>query len=58
MPEYITQYEFAELRAQAMIELEDEGRMRPKTKARVAAIKNGEIIVMGEGEVRPLEDVT
>jgi len=56
VPEQMTQYEFAELRATAMIELEDFGHMRAATKEKLIAVRDGKIELMEEGWVRPLDD--
>jgi hypothetical protein len=58
MTEQMTYGEYLNLVAQAMIEQEDFGRMGPETRRQVQAIKDGEIEVMDEGWIRPLEDRT
>lgn len=58
MAETMTYNEYLTLVATAMIEQEDFGRMRPATKEKVQKIKYGEITVLDEGEVPPLEDLT
>lgn len=57
MPEQMSYDEYLNLVATAMIEQDAWGRMEPDTRRKVQAIKDGEIEVMDEGWVRPLEDV-
>lgn len=55
--EYMTHTEFLNLYASALIEQEDYGQMNFDTKSKVMRIKSGTIIVLAEGEVRPLENI-
>jgi hypothetical protein len=53
----MTYAEYLNLVATAMIEQEDFGHMRSETKALVMAIRDGDITVLDEGEVRPLKSL-
>lgn len=55
--EYMTHEEFLNLYATALIEQEDYGQMNWDTKNKVQQIKDGRIVVLAEGEVRPLENI-
>lgn len=55
--EYMTHEEFITLYATALIEQEDYGSMNWDTKDKMQKIKNGTIVVLDEGEVRPLESI-
>lgn len=57
MAEQMTYEEYLNLVAQAMIEQDGWGRMEPDTRAKVMKIKDGEITVLDEGEVPPLESL-
>lgn len=56
--EYMTHEGFLNLYATALIEQEDYGQMNWDTKSKVMRIKSGTIVVLAEGEVRPLENIT
>ncbi len=53
----MTHIEYSTLYAQALIELEDYGSLNYDTKNKLQKIKDGTTIVLGEGEVRPLETI-
>lgn len=55
--EYMTHTEFLNLYATALIEQEDYGQMNWDTKNKVQQIKDGRIVVLAVGEVRPLENI-
>jgi len=55
--EYMTHEGFITLYATALIEQEDYGAMSWDTKNTMQKIKNGMIVVLGEGEVPPLKSI-
>lgn len=55
--EYMTHEAFITLYATALIEQEDYGQMNWDTKDKMQKIKDGRIVVLDEGEVRPLESI-
>lgn len=55
--EYMTHEEFIRLYSTALIEQEDYGQMNWDTKDKMQKIKDGRIVVLGEGEVPPLKSI-
>jgi len=58
MTEQMSWYEWCELQAQALMDRDAEGHLSYETKQKLLRIQSGEIEIMPEDWVRPLEDAT